>query len=158
MAGAFRITLDDAQLRAAMARLAPARLAARSRLAMAQSVRLVQALVRAATPVDTGALQRSIVAEVRGTALTGLVGRVASPLAYAPVVEWGRRAGAAPPPVAAIQAWAARRLSDGSRATAFVIARAIGARGLAGRHMFRDAAARGEGAVRRLWLRVLGGG
>lgn len=45
----------------------------------------------ARTPVRTGRLRRSIAAEVRGTALEELRGRVATPLAYAPLVEFGAR-------------------------------------------------------------------
>jgi hypothetical protein len=55
---------------------------------------------------------------------------------YAGVIEYGRRAGATPPPVEAIARWAQRRFRmpyDRARGLAFGIAKRIGRRGLKGR-------------------------
>jgi hypothetical protein len=61
---------------------------------------------------------------------------------YSPIIEEGRRPGARPPPSAVIERWAKRKLalSDSeAKAAAFPIARAIGKRGIAGKHLLRDA-------------------
>ena len=61
---------------------------------------------------------------------------------YAPVVEHGRRAPKKPPPKEAIVRWIQRRLrktESEARSLAFVIARAIGKRGLKGRKIAEGA-------------------
>ena len=83
-------------------------------------------------PKDTGALARSITHEAHP-----LTARVYSPLQYAPVMEEGRRAGAAAPPAAALLGWMRRHGLGG--VPPFVIARAIGRRGIKGRFFMRRA-------------------
>lgn len=61
---------------------------------------------------------------------------------YAAVIEHGRRPGAKRPPIAPIQAWAGRKLGDSSRSTAFVIARAIGRKGIKGKQVVGGAQSR----------------
>lgn len=60
----------------------------------------------------------------RGRAHELVIGKVFSELEYAPVREFGRRAGAAPPPVHAIQAWA-----DAKGMNAYAVAKSIAKRG-----------------------------
>jgi hypothetical protein len=58
------------------------------------------------------------------------------------VVEEGRRPGSRWPPRMVIERWAKRRLgldADEARVASYPIARAIGIRGIAGRHVLRDA-------------------
>lgn len=60
-----------------------------------------------------------------------VVGEVRSSITNSPyplVMEYGRRAGAKPPPVAAIRPWVADKLGDAS--LAFVVARSIGRKGI----------------------------
>lgn len=89
----------------------------------------VEASAKRYVAVDTGNLRRSIHSETKTQALfsTTVVG---SAVPYARVVEYGRSAGATQPPTAPIAAWLARK---GSNANPYVVARAIGARGIPGR-------------------------
>lgn len=83
-------------------------------------------------PKDTSALARSIVGQVTGP----LTATVSSPLQYAAVMEEGRSAGARMPPPDALVGWARRHGFSGST---FVLARAIGRRGIKGRFFMRAA-------------------
>jgi len=59
---------------------------------------------------------------------------------HASVIEWGRRPGAARPPLAPIIGWVRRKLGiagPAGRSLAYVIAQAIGARGLPAHAVFR---------------------
>lgn len=85
---------------------------------------------------DLGAIAQTIGATVTMTSAT-VTARHPGALA----AEYGRRAGAAPPPTTELDAWAAHR---GLQAIVFVIARAIGRRGIAGRFFMRQAADRLE--------------
>lgn len=89
---------------------------------------------QANSPVDTSAYRASETAGVAQTSPMVITGTVSSPLAYAPVIEEGRRAGARQPPSGALMSWVARKfgLTDPRqiRSVAFLVARAIGRRGL----------------------------
>lgn len=87
---------------------------------------------REGAPKDTSALARSITSEVKGTSA-----RVYSTLAYASVMEEGRRPGARMPPPQALLGWLGRHGIPAS--FAFVVARAIGRRGIKGRFFMRAA-------------------
>lgn len=91
-------------------------------------------------PKDTGRLARSLAVEV-----DDLTARVffQNEQLYFQVQEVGRRAGAPPPPSSALLPWMRRKGIDPS--LAFVIARAIGRRGLKGRFFMR----RGAEAIQR---------
>ncbi len=123
--------------------------------AVGDIVEMIHARAAAGTPRGaTGALRGSIVSEVRGSALDSLRGTVATPLAYALPVEEGRGPGRRPPsgPGSSLYGWVERVLgvSGGeARSAAFLIARAIGRRGTAGRHMFRDALEKSMGPIAR---------
>lgn len=97
---------------------------------------------------DTGAMARSITSEVRG-----MTARVYSPLAYTSVVDQGRRPGAAMPPPAALEGWLQRHGLDVG--LAWVIARAIGRRGIVGRFFYRRAAERLREAMPQLFDQAL---
>lgn len=92
------------------------------------------------TPVNVGKLRGSIATEIQGRAVN-IRGIVATPLIYGLPVERGRRPGKMPP-VDAIEYWVIRKgiASPGpeSRSVAFLIARAIGARGTKGAFMFQE--------------------
>lgn len=94
----------------------------------------------AEAPKDIGTLKGGIGLEVRP-----LFASVSTDLPYAPVVEFGRRAGAPPPPTTAIAGWAQRRGIP--RSALFVIARAIGRRGIKGRFFMTKAKVAVEAAI-----------
>lgn len=99
---------------------------------------LGQRTAREGAPRDTAALARSILAEPKP-----LLGRVYTTLAYARPMEEGRRPGSRPPPPQALHGWLRRHgIPTGA---AWVIARAIGRRGIKGRFFMKAA----EAAVRR---------
>lgn len=101
----------------------------------------------------TEAGRGSIAGEVR-YAMGVPVGTVGSPLKHVAVINDGRRPGQRPPPVEALELWVRRKVrierGDRSRNTqstpteaeargiAYAIARAIGARGIEGQHMFES--------------------
>lgn len=62
-------------------------------------------------PSDTGGLKGSIAFEVLGDPMN-LEGRVFSPLAHAPTMEYGRRRGAPPPPAGSLLGWMQRHGMD----------------------------------------------
>lgn len=76
--------------------------------------------------------------EVRGNTLDSLEGRVFSSLPYAIVIDQGRTPGATMPPPQALETWIQRVLNFGGsqeelESLAFVVARAIGRKGIRGR-------------------------
>jgi len=87
--------------------------------------------LRLLVPKDTSAAARSFVSQQRG-----LVGSVHSPLAYVTVLDQGRRPGARQPPTQALAGWARRHGFEGSL---FVLARAIGRRGIPAKRFFDQA-------------------
>lgn len=93
-------------------------------VAMQRAVLGVQYGAQTAAPVWTGNLRRSIL----GRVVSPTLGTVGTNVPYARPVNFGRRAGAAMPPVAAITPWVT---SHGMPAeAAFPVARAIGRRGI----------------------------
>lgn len=106
---------------------------------------------KATAPVDTGRYRASIGAraglgihEVR-ILQTDIVGRVGTRVKYAPYIEFGRRAGRMPP-VDVIEEWAGRH---GMAGAGYVIARAIGRRGIRAKHILENAAkSQAENVVR----------
>lgn len=94
----------------------------------------VEAGAKKLVPVDTGNLRRSITSTQApfGTTVTPLFTTtlVGTNAPYARAVEFGRGAGTTQPPIGPIARWLAKKGSD---ANPFVVARAIGRRGIAGR-------------------------
>lgn len=157
MAGGFTITIDAAALGAIRDRLSPQRMERLAEAAMEESLAYLKGRIQADLPVNTGVSRASVFTELNGRPLTGLDGVVASPLESVAAWEWGRRPGATQPPVSAIRQWMRRRLGTDDARVAFLIARAIGRRGLPAHHVFRDAAEKGAPVVRRIFLKHLGG-
>lgn len=147
MAG-FSISIDDSQVKALMRKWTPEQVQRRSVRAMNESLAYLRMLIVESAPVGvTGHLRGSVFTSIRGKP-TDLRGIVASPLEYAIIVERGRKPGRFPPR-APIELWARRVLGDAS--LWFVVARAIARRGIAGKHIFEQAAQKGEGTVKRIW-------
>ena len=96
---------------------------------------LVEREAKRLAPVWRGQLRRSITSKttVSPMAVTTTVG---TNVTYARAVEFGRRAGATQPPSGPIAAWLA---SKGIDAPAYVVARAIGQRGIPARPFLRKA-------------------
>lgn len=130
------------------------------RLALRRLVRrivdAIEQMVVPLTPVNSGALRQSW-----GTKVTTfgpvIIGEVSSPLAYAPVMEFGRRPGQTQPPTAPIALWIERKgiaSGDEAEALAYVIARSIGRRGIEGRKMLTRTLDRLEPVIDE-WFRSL---
>lgn len=118
------------------------------------SVDVLEAQIAARTPVGaTGNLRSATATEIRGARLN-ITGEVTNPVLYAEPVERGRRPGKMPP-VDAIEYWVIRKgiAAPGpeSRATAWLIARAIGAHGTKGAHMFEEGLNASEPSILSLW-------
>lgn len=96
---------------------------------MHESMALLETAIRQRTPVGVGGqsgLRGSIAGEVREYATT-VQGIVSTPLRYGMPVEYGRRAGQAMPPVAALIPWVERTITlkkgESAKGVAFAIAR-----------------------------------
>lgn len=112
------------------------------RKAMSQSVITVEGRAKVHAPVGvSGRLRNSMSSEVRGTGIdvVGWIGSTLKAEVYPSVMEYGRAPGRMPPPEA-LQRWVHLKLrvsEADALGVAFVIARKIAARGIAGRHFLR---------------------
>lgn len=98
------------------------------------AVRVVKREAKERAPVDTGRLRSSITSEVRGVALE-TVGVVGSNVEYAPYMELGTKPHWPPyGPGTPLARWAYLHKTD-----AFVVARAIAARGIKARRYLQGA-------------------
>lgn len=113
----------------------PGLVAGPARRFLTDSALELEAAVKERTPVDTARLRDSITHEVDAHQVPEWA-RVGTNVDYARPVEEGRRPHW--PPLAALQPWARRHGFPAGRAGAFLVARAIAARGTKARHMFRD--------------------
>lgn len=104
------------------------------RIAMRKSVTTIEGKAKPLTPVFRGRLRQSIVSEVRGVGIniTGVVGSSLKNEEYPAVMEFGRKPGKAPK-VEHLERWVWLVLKPPRkkvRSVAFVVARAIGKRGI----------------------------
>ena len=126
--------------------------------AMGKSIQHLAGEAKKVWPVDMGQSRASLGASApKGIsdikALGGeIVGRMGSKLPQAPVIEFGRRAGARMPPPDLIEEWAHRHGMDGA---GFVIARAIARRGLPAHHILEKTARNGAPKVVELFEKAL---
>ncbi len=98
-----------------------------TKLAMGQGLAVLESAAKEKAPHDMGALAASIGSQIVRGMGSEIVGKVGSNLVYAPyALEYGREPGKMPPPDI-IEEWAGRH---GMVGMGFVIARAIGARGI----------------------------
>lgn len=111
----------------------PSVVARELRSAMSASLTLIETDARQTAARDTEHLASGPwVQTIRGSGID-LEGRVGPSARYGINVEFGRRAGAKAPPVAALIGWVTRHPFSGRgsiRSKAFVLARAIGRRGI----------------------------
>lgn len=109
--------------------------------AATQSI-VADAVPRAPVGVS-GALRNSLASEVltEGSEIVGKVGSNMKSEVYPATMEYGRAAGTMPPP-SALERWVHLKLgvpTKQAKGVAFVIARKIAARGIAGKRFLRDA-------------------
>ena len=103
---------------------------------------LAERTSKAAAPADTGALRRSITAQIKP--LSARIGDTRD-LTYFEVQERGRRPGQRMPPPAALAGWARRHGFGTTPGALFVLARGIARRGFKGRFFM----AKGRQAVEK---------
>jgi hypothetical protein len=147
--------------------------------ALTEATMLLEREIKQRTPVGvTEAARGSITSEVR-TGVGIPVATVGSPLKHVAVLNDGRRPGQKPPPAEALELWVRRNVkidrvhASGMKAgqvktrkgktlsraptskealsIAFVIARAIGARGTPARRMFEETLQESEPALQRIF-------
>lgn len=122
---------------------APATLLAETRTALVAGSLLVEGAARGLAPKDTGRLAGSITHNI-----SGLTSRIGPSVGYGLFVERGRRPGT-PPPVGAVAGWAARKGID-----PYVLARAIGRKGVRPRPFLVPALTQSQGRIVALFTKV----
>jgi hypothetical protein len=127
-----------------------------NQVTMQKIVSVVKDRIIVHTPVFLGNLRGSYYPQIYGEPLN-LTGKVASDLIYGLPVDQGRPPGKMPP-VDAIEHWVRRKLGvDGAEArqVAYIIARAIGRRGIKAVNMAQKAVNESEPVKVRLWVDML---
>lgn len=124
-----------------------------TRRGITRAVVLIEADAIRLVPVDTHTLQRSLTHEVTVSG-RDVIGKAGTNVEYAPVVEFGRSAGAAMPPPSALVGWARRHppgpdFKGGEASWAFVLARAIARRGIRKRPYLKPALDKNRAAITR---------
>jgi len=128
--------------------------------AMEQSVEVTRNNVLPLVPVFTGALRKSIFSEVKSEAPLNIVGKVGSSLTseiYPSVMEFGRRAGKAPPS-SALERWVHLKLGvpvEDAPAVARIVARNIGRRGITGKAFMRRGWEKSKDKVAEFFTRAI---
>ena len=141
----------------------PANLEANMRQTMQASLLMVEADARRNAPQDTRRLAGSITNEIRGTGVA-IEGRVGPSVQYGRFVEFGRRPGRMPPPQALV-GWVRRhselRFARRTQARedellrrAWLVARAIGRRGVRAQPYLRPAYENNRAAIAALFARM----
>lgn len=116
--------------------------AAPLRRGLATSALLVEGEAKRLVPVDTGNLRRTITHRVDSATIPTFA-QVGTNAPYAQAVHEGRKKGSMPP-VSALAGWASRH-----RVSAFLVARAIGRRGIPARPFLREALQRMRSQIDR---------
>lgn len=115
------------------------------RSAMEKSLLLVESDARRNAVRDTGRLQNSITHSISGN---GLEGKVGPSVGYGLYVEMGRRPGKMPP-MKAVAAWAQRHGIN-----PFLVARAIGRKGIKAQPFLIPAYEKNKGRIEQLFAAV----
>jgi hypothetical protein len=126
-----------------------------SKPAMQFTVLTVGSLARQRWPVGVSGRSRNSIFSKVQTLATEVVGRVGSTLkeVYPSVIEFGRRKGKRPPS-SALERWVYLVMGvpkDRARSVAYVVARAIGRKGIKGKKIIRGAFADRQQRIRRRW-------
>jgi hypothetical protein len=139
------------KLAAGMGKAATSVLPSETRKAMDASLLLVEVDARRNVKQDTRRLMNSIHPNVSGSG-ANLTGEVGPSLKYGLWVERGRPAGKRPPPVASLRGWAARHgIPVG---VLYVVARAIGRRGIPPAPFMRPAYEKNRSKIEALFARI----
>jgi hypothetical protein len=144
------VRLEGAKELQAGLRAVPATLASETRVAMEASLLLVEGTARTLAPKDTGRLGGSIIHTIAGGG-ANLTGRVGPSVQYGLVVEKGRGAEKPMPPPQSLAGWARRHGSSGSL---FILARAIGRKGIKARPYMEPAYRQNAGKIVQLFERI----
>jgi len=113
------------------------------------ATQIIHGAVGINTPVGVTSILRGSWQTDTLVAWPRILGVVGSPLLYSEVMERGRHAGAQMPPPDALASWVATKL--GPDVSPFVVARAIGRKGITGHEMLR----RGIDETRPAWVGVI---
>ena len=127
---------------------------ARLKTAMTKSVIAVESAIVPNVPVGVSSrLRNSIASEVVHEGPLSIIGKVGSTLKgeeYPMVMEFGRRPGATMPPPQALERWVHLQLGvsvEEAPRVAFLVARAIGRRGIKGREFMKKGWEKSQGAI-----------
>ena len=129
--------------------------------AMLRSTILIERNVKPLTPVGvSGHLRKSIHHQVRGVGvnITGIVGSSMKKEIYPLVMEEGREPGAKMPPPKALERWVWIVLKvprEQVKGTAFVVARAIGKRGIKGKFFLKKGFEKSQRRVEQYFAKAL---
>ncbi len=145
MASGVRITITGTKELSAGLRHAVSSTQPQLRTSMERACLLIEADARTRVAQDTRRLMGSITHRISGSG-TSLHGEVGPSTGYGRFVEYGRRPGK-PPPVSAIAAWAHRK----NIAVPFLVARAIGRRGIKPRPFLAPALEANRGKIATLF-------
>jgi hypothetical protein len=115
--------------------------------AMQASVTTIAEAAKIGAPYFRGRLTSSLLSQVTRdkTSTVGVVYSSITDSPYPLVMEYGRRPGAKPPPVAAIRPWVIAKFGDAS--LAYVIARSIGRKGIKPRRFLKKAYTQSKPAI-----------
>lgn len=130
--------------------------------AMREALALLEREVKIRTPIGvTESARGSIGSEIQRGVAAGrgqIVGVVGSPLAHVGVLERGRRPGQRMPPPDALELWVRRRLGvrdvEEAQQVAWLVARAIGRKGIKAVRMFEKALKEKQATVFRIFDRA----
>jgi hypothetical protein len=135
------------KLSAGMSKAAASVLPSQTKLAMTASLLLIEGDARRNVKRDTGRLQNSITHRISGGG-GNLTGEVGPSVRYGLYVERGRAPGR-PPPVSAVAGWARRH-----GISPFLVARAIGRKGVRAAPFLLPAYEKNKGRITDLFAKV----
>lgn len=119
------------------------------RAAMRSAVAIQKSALRPLIPTDSGALANTAYSKIKSAGTADIYATIGLGSHIAPILNNGRAPGATPPPT---DAFLSKVSSTGNpEAQAFLIARAIGIKGIAGRHFYERAAEAAQPAIEVLF-------
>lgn len=129
--------------------------------AMSQSVITVESAIKPLVPVGVSSrLRNSIASEVKHLSALSIEGKVGSTLkgeVYPSVMEFGRKPGKMPPP-SALERWVQLKMGVAPAdvpGVAFLVARAIGRRGIKGKKFMERGWKQSKGKVHQFFVNAL---
>lgn len=153
------VIVDHRAIQQLAHRLSEQQVRRRARAALTESLEYLRGEIRDGMSEDTGRSKESLVVDVRGRQLENLTGSVVSRGERVDAImamEYGRRPGATMPPPHVLSGWAGRHGIPTDEGTLYVLARAIGRKGIPARHMFEKAERAGRAVVERIFGKHFG--